>query len=442
MFERFLRYIEDKRLVKKGDRVLLAVSGGIDSMVMADLFRRAGITAGIAHCNFSLRGSESDKDEELVMKYAGKNGFSFHSKKFDTKAYAKKNGISTQMAARDLRYAWFEELREKEKYDRIAIAHNLNDNIETILINLTRGTGIAGLTGIKPALNNIIRPLLFATRDEISEYCRENKIVYREDRSNAETKYTRNKIRHLVLPVLKEINPSVELTLNDFSERIIEAEKIISTHLKEISARIVRKSSSGDRMPVSELKPLKSNKTVIYELFRPYGITGPLTDDLITILTGRSGKQIFTSTHRIVKDRNDIIIRPIGKPDNASLSIENINDLKKVSFIRSFRKTAFNSKFKIPADKNIACIDPDTLTFPLIVRKWEKGDWFYPFGMTRKKKLSDFFTDQKYSVHDKEEARIIESDGRIVWIVGERIDNRFRITDSTKTVLILEVFSR
>lgn len=438
MFEKFIKYIEDKRLLKKGDRVLLAVSGGIDSMVMADLFKRAGFSGGIAHCNFSLRGKESDKDEELVRTWAGKNGFSFYSMKFDTKAYAKKNGISTQMAARDLRYAWFEELRKSEKYDSIAIAHNLNDNIETILINLTRGTGIAGLAGIKPALNNIIRPLLFATRDEISEYCRENNIVYREDRSNAETKYTRNKIRHLVLPVLKDINPSVELTLNDFSERISEAEKIISIHLQEISARIIRKSSSGIRIPVSELKALKSNKTIIYELFRPYGITGPLTDDLITILTGRSGKQIFTSTHRIVKDRNDIIIRPIGPPANESIIIENINDLKKVSFIRSYRKTPYNSKFRIPADKNIACLDPDTLTFPLIVRKWEKGDWFYPFGMTKKKKLSDFFTDLKYSVHDKDQARIIESDGRIVWIVGERIDNRFRITDSTKSVLVIE----
>src|SRR5450759_4009404 len=206
MLERFRKYIAENNLLKPGDRLLLAVSGGIDSMVMTHLFLQSGTKIGIAHCNFSLRAVESDKDEEMVRTYSSEHNIPFFSTRFETKTFAKENGLSVQMAARDLRYSWFEEIRKKNGYDAIAVAHNLNDNIETLLINLIRGTGLTGLTGMKPASNRLIRPLLFASRQDITDYCNQNLIVFREDRSNADTKYTRNKIRLQVIPVLKEIN--------------------------------------------------------------------------------------------------------------------------------------------------------------------------------------------------------------------------------------------
>ena len=231
MVSEFKKFISENNLIKPGDKILLAVSGGIDSMVMTHLFQSLDYKIGIAHCNFSLRGRESDKDQEMVSLYASEHNIPFYSTRFETKAFAKKNKLSVQMAARDLRYKWFEEIRTKHGYDSIAVAHNLNDNIETLLINLTRGTGLTGMTGMRPVSNRIIRPLLFATRQEIMSFQIRHKIAFREDKSNADTKYTRNKIRHLIIPVLKEINPSIETTLNETAERFTGINEIVSNYI-------------------------------------------------------------------------------------------------------------------------------------------------------------------------------------------------------------------
>jgi len=438
MFNAFTRFVTKNKLVAPGDRVLLAVSGGVDSMVMSHLFFQMNINLGIIHCNFSLRANESDKDEKMVRDYADKHNIPFYSKQFNTKSYAKENGLSVQMAARELRYSWFEEIRVKKGYDTIAVAHNLNDNVETLLINLIRGTGISGLTGMKPAINRIIRPLLFATREDIIVYCKQNYIAYREDMSNAETKYTRNKIRHLIIPLLKEINPSVEYTLNDTAERFIGITEIVSGYIAGLKERISKQEGELNIFNFSLLKEHLHNSTILYELFKPYGITNARLNDLIKVIDGKTGGQIFTDTHRIIKNRKEVIVSANDKVKDTSYKIADINDLRNVPGIVSAEYSDVASNFEIPSDHLIACIDSEKISFPLTIRKWKAGDQFCPLGMKQKKKLSDYFIDNRYSKITKENKYILESDGKIVWIVGDRIDNRFRITISTRKALIIE----
>ena len=437
MLNDFIIYIKKNRLFSKENRVLLAVSGGIDSMIMTHLFIEAGFKIGIAHCNFCLRYEESDKDEKLVKDCAAENNIPFYSVKFDTKAFAKKNRLSVQMAARELRYNWFEEIRKEYKFDFIAVAHNLNDNIETLLINLTRGTGITGLTGIRPSHDRIIRPLLFATRQVIVEYSNKHNIIFREDKSNAETKYTRNKIRHLVIPVLKKINPSIETTLNETAERFSEIDEILAEHIREISDRVCEQKGQNIIFNISLLKADLQNNTILYELFRPYGISGLLLKDLLKIIDGRTGGQIFTGTHRIIKNRKELIVSPVKQDEEVYYEIRNITGFKKIPEIISAQNINININYAIPSDPSTACLDAQKIIFPLIIRKWRTGDYFYPLGMKKKKKLSDYFVDKKYSILQKEKALILESSGEIAWIVGGRIDDRFKITGTTKKVLIL-----
>jgi tRNA(Ile)-lysidine synthase len=435
----FLKYIDDNNLVEKGDRVLLAVSGGIDSMVMTDLFVRAGIETGLAHCNFGLRGRESDKDEALVRKYAENAGIPFYSIRFKTDDYAYKNGISIQMAARELRYRWFEEIRKKNKFDSIAVAHNLNDNIETILINMTRGTGIAGLTGMKAISNQVIRPLLFATRHSIEEYRKKYSIKYREDSSNTETKYIRNKIRHLVIPLLKEINPAIEITLIETAERLNGINEIVTVYIDGISKSVLKKVDKNSiAVDLNQLLPYLKNSAILYELFKKFGITNNTLKDLYKIIKGRTGIQLFTGTHRFLKNRQEIIISKDFKTEDKYYKISSVSELMIVPGIISAGITGITDSFSIPDDQDTACLDSKKISFPLVIRSWLPGDYFYPLGMKKKKKLSDYFIDRKYSLIDKENILILESDGRIVWILGERIDNRFRITKSTTRGLIIK----
>jgi len=439
MIEEFNKYIFLNNLIKQGDKILLAVSGGIDSMVMAHLFLRRNHKEGIAHCNFSLRGQESDKDEELVRQFAADNNIPFYTIRFETKAYAKRNKLSIQMAARELRYNWFEEIRGKNGFDSVAVAHNLNDNIETLLINLIRGTGLAGMAGIKPLNNNIIRPMLFATRQEIQTYCDKNKIVFREDKSNADTKYTRNKIRHQVIPVIKEINPSVELTLNETAERFSGFNEIVSDYISQLKEKIGEEKEHIISFNISLLKTHLHNKAVIFELFKPYGVANAKLNDLIRVIDGKTGGQIITDTHRIIKNRKEIVVSEEVYMQETSYTISDINAFCIYPGISSARNVKITDTYEIPSDPHIACIDLQKISFPVLIRKWKPGDYFYPLGMKQKKKLSDYFIDNKYSRFDKETIFILESDGKIVWLIGDRIDDRFKITSSTKKGLLLKL---
>ena len=438
MLQKFKKFIAYNNLIKPGDRILLAVSGGIDSMVMTHLFQQLENNVGIAHCNFSLRPGESDEDEEMVCKFAADHNIAFYSTRFETKDYAVKNGLSVQMAARELRYSWFEEIRKENSYDSIAVAHNLNDNVETLIINLIRGTGIAGLTGIKPVVNRIIRPLLFAKRQEITAYCNEHRITFREDMSNVDTKYLRNKVRHLIIPVLKEINPSVESTLNETADRFSGINEIVSEYISGIRTSVSEHRNEFITFNISLLKQYMHNRAIIYELFKPFGINDVPLIDLINIIEGKTGGKIFTGTHIIIKNRKEIIVSCEKTVEEEPRIIENVQEFDVVPEIVSVRSVTITNMFEIPTGPLSACIDSDKISFPLIIRKWEAGDNFYPLGMKQKKKLSDYFIDNKYSGFDKKNARILESDGKIVWIIGDRIDNRFRITRSSKKALIIK----
>jgi tRNA(Ile)-lysidine synthase len=438
MINEFKKFISENNLVKTGDKILLAVSGGIDSMVMANLFYQLDYNVGIAHCNFSLRGTESDNDEELVRQFATDCNIHFFSIRFETKAFARDNKLSIQMAARDLRYRWFEEIREKNSYDSIAVAHNLNDNIETLMINLVRGTGLSGMSGMKPISNRIIRPLLFASRQDILSFQNEHNIIFREDKSNADTKYIRNRIRHLVIPVLKEINPSIETTLNETAERFMGLNEIVNDYILKLRENISEEKNNFINFNLAGLKSCSHNKAVLFELFKPYGITNYLLNDLLKVIKGRTGGQIITETHRIIKNRKEIIVSPEILKDESSYAINSMEEFTIFPGISSAKSVIITDNYEIPSDSFSACIDSRKVKYPIIIRKWKSGDHFYPLGMKQKKKLSDYFIDSKYSRFDKENTFILESDGKIVWIVGDRIDDRFKITDSTKEGLLIK----
>lgn len=437
MINGFSNFISENKLIKQSDRILMAVSGGIDSMVMAHLFHMVNYKTAIAHCNFSLRGDESDKDEELVRQFATENNIPFYTVRFNTKAYASQNKLSVQMAARELRYNWFEQVRKENGFDLIAVAHNLNDNIETLLINLTRGTGIAGMAGMRPVSNRIIRPLLFASREKIKSFQIQHNIIFREDRSNADTKYVRNKIRHLIIPVLKEINPSIETTLNDSAGRFADILEIVSDHISQIKAEVAVEKNQYVSFLIEKMKPYVKNKAILFELFKPYGITDALLIDLARIIEGESGGMVVTSTHRIIRNRNELIVSEDKKQTEVFYTINNIDDLKKFPGIASAEKKDISKVYRIPADQKIGCFDMQMIIFPLIIRRWKDGDYFYPLGMKQKKKLSDYFIDKKYSIPDKENIFILESGDKIVWIIGDRIDDRFKVTPETREVLLM-----
>ena len=440
MVERFSRFRIENNLFNPEDKILLAVSGGIDSMVLTHLFIRLGFDFRIAHCNFNLRGKESDDDETFVREYAVKHGVAFHSVRFDTKNHASLKGLSIQMAARELRYKWFEELRVGHELSYIALAHNLNDNIETFLINLVRGTGIAGLAGIKPKNDHLIRPLLFAPRSEIKEYGEKYEVSFREDSSNADTKYTRNKIRHLIVPVLREINPSFEKTIEETIGRVTDINEIYSGQIERIKSSVVVEKEGSSLVRISKLTSLTPLNTILFELFRNYGINKPMIPELLKLTKSRNGSQLITPTHRFIRNRDDIIINKLEYESEISLKYSSVDELISGYLTDRIKIAACNDDFEIPKSSSLTCLSLNKLKFPVTIRNWKPGDVFYPLGMNRKKKLSDFFIDNKFSIPQKEKALVLESAGKIACIIGIRTDNRFRITGSTTKCLVIDTF--
>jgi len=434
-----LQYAARHRLLKSGIKVLAAVSGGIDSMVMLRLLHDAGINTVAAHCNFGLRGEESDLDEAFVKTEARKSGVSCRVKCFDTTGYAAQNGLSIQMAARELRYRWFHELATQEGCDAIAIAHNRDDRIETLLINLARGTGIHGLTGIKPKNGKIIRPLLFASRNEIEEYTQKRCVKYREDSSNTTDEYARNFIRHHIIPELETYFPGMRQAMERSMEHFSEVELFYNEAVERYKNQIVTVRDDLMYIDLHGLLQSPSPNALLYEILKPFGFSNSIAAEILEEQTHPSGRQFFGDAFRLVCDRQSLILQKINHDAPQEYLIDEHTANIDVPVRLTINKFDKYPEYKPDPNPNIACLDGGKLQFPLLLRQWKHGDRFHPLGMKNMKKLSDFFTDAKLSLIEKEQCRVLVSGGQIVWIVGMRIDDRFKITGKTKKVVELRI---
>lgn len=445
MLKAFTENIKQQKLADPSSKTLLAVSGGIDSIVMARLFHDAGLYFGIAHCNFQLRGTESNEDEHFVEMLAEKYKAPFHSVSFETLDFAKKNKLSVQAAARALRYEWFEKIRKEYQYDYISTAHHKDDSIETFLINLIRGTGIAGLHGILPKQNKIIRPLLFTNKKEISNFAKKQKLKFREDSSNASDKYIRNKIRNKIIPNLKELNPSIDDAIANSISHLQEVEIIFKKEIEKKRKNLLFIKKDSVMIPIKKLKKLNPPAIYLFEFLKPFNFNSTIVKEIISVLDSESGRQFYSETHRLVKDRELLIITESGKKaviKKRSALIEIRKNLKSVSLGEKqlkFKTVPKTATYKILPQPNIANLDFDKLKFPLTIRKWQKGDCFQPIGMKGKKKLSDFFIDSRISIVEKENVHVLLSGKDIAWIIGYRIDDRFKLTDKTSKIYFAEL---
>ncbi|MFC2090291.1 tRNA lysidine(34) synthetase TilS [Bacteroidota bacterium] len=440
MEAKFSDFIKVNSLCDSFQQVMLAVSGGIDSVVMADLFSRSGYSFIILHCNFMLRGAESDGDEAFVRSLAAKYDAPVFVKHFETEAYAEENGISIQMAARKLRYDWFDEAGRQQGIERIATAHNLNDSVETILLNLARGTGIRGLTGIPIQTGKYIRPLLFASRNEIQEYAEERNIAYRVDSSNASRKYKRNMIRHDLLPLFEELNPSFLETMNENSRRLKETFQIYRKEVERVRGMLFSEKENHVEISIASLKELSPLSSWLYELFSDYGFSIDQCINIEKILESDSGKQFISTSYRLYKDRNYLLLYRIEDSAFDRYYIDSPESKAVLPFAMDIEILDKDTLGTLPDDPSIACLDLDKLNFPLTIRKWQHGDYFFPLGMEQIKKLSDFFIDNKVPVPEKNNTWILTSGKNIVWIMGHRIDNRFKISSATKQILKLQLY--
>lgn len=432
MINEFLAFIDRHNLFNTKHNILLAVSGGIDSMVMLHLFAKAKVNIGVAHVNFGLRGAESDADEKLVEDVAKNFSVPFFSTRVDTKKYATEKKLSTQEAARDLRYNWFEEIMETEGYDVVATAHHLNDSFETVLYNLVKGTGIDGMTGIAPKNENIVRPLLFATHGMIVQWAKENQVKWREDVSNASDDYSRNLIRNRVIPELEKINPSLINTFINSQARLLSTAEILQKQVEKFKADFTRQDRAD--IVIEKEAVAKADLAVVDQLLKKYGFNIQQVKDILNVLNEEKTGKLFSSTDfQLNIDRDQVIISPL-----VSFEADNgiIKEEQSVFRNRFFRlELSQDDVEKRQMTKYDAVIDYNKLKFPLIVRKWQEGDTFQPLGMKGKKKLSDFMIDCKIPLNLKERVYVLESAGAIAWVIGYRLDDRFKVNDSTNRVL-------
>ena len=428
MLQKFQSHIFQNFPFLSGKKLLLATSGGLDSMVMVDLFRKLSFEIAIAHCNFQLRGVESFEDQNFVQNYAESNEIKLFVTQFDTEAFAKDYKLSTQVAARELRYNWFHELLETEKCDYVLTAHHADDNLETFLINLVRGTGLDGLTGIPAQNENVIRPLLLFSRQEIEQYAKENNIDWREDSSNASDKYLRNKIRHNLVPILKELNTDFLSSFHKTQVYLQESKTMVEDASIMVYQQVAKESGKDIHFDLNKLQQLPNYKSYLYQWLREFGFLA--WEDIYDLVESQSGKQVFSNEFRLLKNRDFLILSPI-----------NIEDKKEEYYIFKDQKeidSPLNLSFSKVADIGIGSnraifVDEDKLHFPLVLRRWDEGDTFQPFGMEGKsKKVSKIFKDEKLSLIDKENTWLLCSDDKIIWIIGIRQDERFKIEKTTK----------
>lgn len=434
MLEKIQNHIKSRFPFLEKSKLLIAISGGMDSVVLTHLSHKLQLNIALAHCNFNLRGDESDADEDFVLQLAEDLNLEVFIESFDTETYASNHQLSTQMAARVLRYAWFNELMEQLHFDYLLTAHHADDNLETFLINLSRGTGLEGLTGIPEINGTIVRPLLAFSRQELEVYAIENKISWREDSSNITTKYLRNKIRHDVIPALKEANPQVLQNFNKTLSFLQDSNEIIEDRIVEIQKKVVSVDEDLITMNIKKIQKLSNPKAYLYQLLKDFNFTE--WDDVTALLTAQSGKQVFSETHRLLKDRDILILSENVLINDVKINIPEIEGQVKTPL----GTLNFGTVSKINKSNDTAIyVDLDTLKFPLTFRKWEEGDFFYPFGMKGKKKLSKYFKDEKLSLVEKEQIGILCSGQDIIWIVGKRADERFKVTENTKQILKIEL---
>ena len=412
-------------------KILLAVSGGVDSVVLAHLCKLAKLNFSIAHCNFNLRDEESDADAEFVLDLAERLDVEVFIENFDTTAYAEDEKVSIQMAAREIRYHWFEELSTAFKFDYILTAHHANDNLETFIINLVRGSGLEGFTGIKSVNNNVIRPLLSFSRKEIETYAEAHKIKWREDSSNASNKYLRNKIRHELVPVLEELNPQMLDSFANTQSHLNDSLNLVEDYIGLIYPEIVSKTMYGYNLKIDSLKKLPNTKAVMYQLLKSFGFSE--WEDVYQLLDAQSGKVVYSESYRLIKDREVLILTEI---DSKEKKVEyHIEEGEEIVMLPMGRFTISEVDKVTATSQNCVYLNKEKLVFPLILRKWNKGDIFYPFGMKGKKKISDFFKDNKLSLPEKENSWLLCSGNEIAWVVNRRADNRFAITDASQKIL-------
>ena len=461
LLQRYQEFIKKEHLFSPKDKLLLAVSGGVDSVVLCELCKQAGYDFNIVHCNFQLRGEESERDEKFVSKLGEKYKAEVKVKKFDTVKFAEENRISIQEAARELRYQWFFQLWNEGDFNDartddsesvpgwhtdspfifVLTAHHADDNIETVMMNFFRGTGLHGLTGIpvkggSPILNYLRRPLLPFTKNELTAFAKENKIEFVEDSSNLSTKYTRNLFRHEIIPAISKVYPQVNENLTDNINRFKEIEKLYKLAVSDIKKKLVKEKGSEWHIPVKQLMGY-NNRALIYEIIADFGFSEKQIDEVIKLAESDSGKYLDSPTfnYRIIKHRHWFVISPVNSAESRMIIIEekDKNVLFEEGVIEIERLQTTN--FKPQTSNNIACLHSKEIKYPFILRKWKAGDYFYPLGMTKKKKLSRFFIDQKFSKTEKEKTWVIEMNKKIIWVVGKRIDERFKVTEKTKNVI-------
>lgn len=437
----FIAYIKKNALFEPTDKIVLAVSGGRDSVLMAQLFKLAGFQFSIAHCNFNLRGDESRRDEAFVKLLATTLEVPFDVAHFDTEAYAATHQLSTQMAARELRYNWFEKLRREIGYDYIALAHHQNDSIETVLLNLTRGTGISGMHGILPKRDKLIRPLLFLTRQEIDDLVEENNISFIEDSSNESGKYARNRIRLSVVPHLQELNPNLEQTFAQNMERFAETEELVQLVVSQLRTALMREDKGDCYLPIAKIKALVPQKLLFFELLKPFQFRASVVNEILEALNKQSGTSFYSESHRVTIDREELIISPLeDKNEGHTL----IHPQDKSAWIGEQEIALTYVEANVyEASANKACVDVAKLIFPLVLRFRQEGDKFMPLGMKNFKKLSDFLIDSKVPLPQKEKIPLlVNGNGEIIWVAGWRQDNRYKVNATTKKVAIFELLNQ
>lgn len=444
LLSQFIQHILTDGLFKKTDKLLIAVSGGADSVVLCDLCFRAGFNFEIAHCNFQLRGEDSEADEQFVIELASKYKVKHHVVKFDTEKFAADNKQNIQLAARNLRYTWFNDVISNDTtITNILTAHHADDNLETILMNFFKGTGIKGLKGIQSNHagigGKIVRPLLFANKYELVDYAQSNNCQWREDVSNESDKYTRNFFRNQIIPLIENVIPEAKANVQNNIKRFNEIAVIYDAAILNIKSKLLEHKGNEIHIPVLKLLKHDAFETILFEIIKPYNFTSLQLKDSVNLLHADSGKYVISGTHRILKNRNWLIISPNETQDESVFIIE--SDTKIVHFGSNEITIENTSSTQFSNDSSIALLDLKNVQFPLMLRKWKQGDYFYPLGMLKKKKLSRFFIDIKLSLLEKENTWVVESNKKIIWVVGKRIDNRFKITDTTESVLKLNLIS-